>query len=270
MKIIGHRGFRGAYPENTLIAFTEAIKIGVHAIEFDVVMSGDGKIVVSHEPFMSRITCLKPNGEELTLFEDQQYNLYKMPYDEIKAFDCGQKGNIKFLNQKSIPTYKPLLSETIEVCEANAASLKSSLDYIIEIKSSFEDYENFYSKPERYVKTILKTLDAYSINNRIVLKSFDVAVLNEIKRQRPSQKISLLINRKESIEDQLVQLNFTPEILGPYFKLLTNDSVKSYKNKGFLIYPWTVNKISNLETVIALGVDGIITDYPNRLMRLIQ
>lgn len=270
MKIIGHRGFRGLYPENTLIAFIEAVKLGVDAIELDVVMSGDGKVVVSHEPFMSQITCLKPNGYELVDVDDKQFNLYQMSYAEIKQFDCGLKANQKFSDQKSIATYKPLLSETIEVSDAYAKRISSSITYIIEIKSDAEFYEKFYPKPFEYVKTIFETLDKYSIYDRVVLKSFDVHVLNEINKQRPTQKTSLLINRDESIEEKLKQLKFTPEILGVYFKLLTKDVVLHYKKNGFFVNAWTVNSVKSLQRVMAYGVDGIITDYPNRLKCLIQ
>ncbi|MGB1268336.1 MAG: glycerophosphodiester phosphodiesterase family protein [Flavobacteriaceae bacterium] len=267
MKIIGHRGFRGLYPENTLIAFIEAVKLGVDAIELDVVMSGDGKIVVSHEPFMSQITCLKPNGKELKESEDQQFNLYQMSYAEIKQFDCGLKDNFKFPNQKSVASYKPLLSEVIDICDSYAKSVKSEIEYIIEIKSDSELYDTFYPNPPKYVEAIFKTLNAYSIYERVVLKSFDVAILNEIKIQRPSQKVSLLINRDESIEDKLKRLDFTPEILGVYFELLSEDVVEHYKNKGFLINAWTVNATKRIQEIIALNIDGVITDYPDRLLK---
>lgn len=268
MKIIGHRGYRGVYPENTLVGFTEAITFGVDAIELDIIMTGDGKIVVSHEPFMSLLTCLKPNGEELIELEDQQFNLYQMSYEEIKQFDCGLKMNPKFPEQKSIAAYKPLLSETITTCDALAVT--SQIEYVIEIKSDAELYGQFYPKPSEYVKAIFKILDAYSIYNRVVLKSFDVAVLNEINKQKPSQKTSLLINREESIEDKLKALEFEPEILGVYFKLLSKNVVSHYKSDGFLINAWTVNENSSMEKVMDFGVDGIITDYPNRLKTLIQ
>lgn len=269
MKIIGHRGCRGLYPENTLISFIEAIKMGVHAIELDVVVSGDGKIVVSHEPFMSQTTCLKPDGQALTEEEDKVYNLYEMTYDEIKTFDCGLKTHPKFPNQKSIAAHKPLLSETIEACDAFAASIKSSVEYIIEIKSNAAYYGELYPNPKDYVNAIVNTLDDYQIYDRIVLKSFDVAVLNEFKKRRPQQKVSLLINREESIKDKLQELKFTPEILGTYFELLDKDIVTHYKSKGFKIYPWTINELADIQRIMSYGVDGIITDYPNRVFELI-
>lgn len=270
MKIIGHRGCRGLYPENTLTSFIEAIKMGVHGIELDVVASEDGNIVVSHEPFMSQTTCLKPDGLALTNEEDKVYNLYKMTYDLIKTFDCGLKQHPKFPNQKSIAAYKPLLSETIEVCDAFATNVKSSVNYVIEIKSDAAYYGQFYPNPKDYVAYIFEVLDGFNIYDRVILKSFDVAILYEIKKQRQQQRMSLLINREESIEDKLKELTFTPDILGPYFKLLDKTIVDNYKAKGFEIYPWTINKMTNMERIISYGVDGIITDYPNKALELVQ
>lgn len=270
MLLIGHRGCRGLLPENTLASFREAIKLGVHAIELDVVVSRDNKVVVSHEPFISQTYCLKPDGVELSSNEDQKFNLFQMSYDEIKQFDCGLKTHPRFPNQKKIKAYKPLLKEVIDTCDDFAKkNSHKSIDYIIEIKSNFKYYNTFYPEPKEYVKLVLETISGYNLKNRIVLKSFDIAVLNEIKKQHPDIKVSLLINRQEIILDKLKQLNFKPDILGPYFELLTKDEVAKYQNEGFQIFTWTVNEIADIEQIQFYGVDGIITDYPDRLVRIL-
>jgi len=267
MLLVGHRGCRGLLPENTIASFKEAVKLGVHAIELDVVVSGDNQIVVSHEPFMSQTYCLKPDGTELTSDEDQKYNLFQMPYDEIKQFDCGLKIHPRFPYQKNKKAYKPLLKEVIDTCEYFTKKNSHGLiDYIIEIKSNSKYYNTFYPEPEAYVKLVLEMISEYDFKNRIILKSFDVAVLNEIKKQQPEIKISLLINRQEVISDKLKELDFKPEILGPYFELLTKEVVAKYQNLGFNIFTWTVNEMSDIERIQSYGVNGIITDYPNRLL----
>lgn len=268
MLLIGHRGCRGLLPENTIESFKEAIKLGVHAIELDIVVTGDNKIVVSHEPFMSQTYCLKPDGAELSSNEDQKYNLFQMSYDEIKQFDCGLKTHPRFPYQKNQKAYKPLLKEVIDTCDDFVKkNAQEFIDYIIEIKSNLKYYNTFYPEPKEYVKLVLETILGHDIKNRIILKSFDIAVLNEIKKQHPEIKVSLLINRQEVISDKLKQLDFKPEILGPYFELLTKDIVAKYQNKGFQIFTWTVNEVSDIEQIQFYGVDGIITDYPNRLER---
>ena len=270
MLVVGHRGSRGVEPENSLVSFKRAIKFGVHAIELDVVVSGDYQIVVSHEPFMSQTYCLKPGGTELTSDEDKKYNLYQMSYQEIKQFDCGLKVHPRFVNQKKQTAYKPLLSEVIESCEVFTKNNSfSAITYIIEIKSNSIYYDVFYPKPKEYVTLVLRTIAKYDFKDRIVLKSFDVAILNEIKKQQPEIKVSLLINRQEVISDKLKQLNFTPEILGPYYKLLNKEIVVKYQNLRFLIYAWTVNEMPDIERIQSYGVDGIITDYPNRFVEVL-
>jgi len=270
MLLIGHRGCRGLLPENTLASFQEAIKLGVHAIELDVVVSGDSQIIVSHEPFISQTYCLKHDGTELTNEEDKQYNLYQMSYQEIKQFDCGLKVHPRFLNQKKQTAYKPLLREVIESCEDFVKNNTHSLiTYVIEIKSNSIYYNVFYPQPKEYVTLVLQTIAQYDFKDRIILKSFDVSILNEIKKQQPEIKVSLLINREEVISDKLEQLNFKPEILGPYYKLLTEDIIIKYQNLRFLIYTWTVNEISDIERIQSYGVDGIISDYPNRFVEVL-
>lgn len=271
MLVIGHRGCRGILPENTLDGFIEAMRLGVDAIELDIIVSGDNEIVVSHEAFMSRTICLHPNGSEIGLEEDQKINLYQMSYEEVKAFDCGLKKHPKFLNQIKLPAYKPLLVEAIIACEAYSKQKQiSPIRYIIEIKSKPEWYDVFYPNPKEYVALLLKELASFQLGDRLILKSFDVAILKEIKRQAPEMIISLLINRQESIEDKLMLIDFKPEILGPYYELLDNDIVKKYQNEGFEIYSWTINEPSDMARIKDFGVEGIITDYPDRLLQMLS
>lgn len=103
------------------------------------------------------------------------------------------------------------------------------MTYIIEIKSNPKYYNEYYPEPSNYIRLVLDSISLYNFkNDRIILKSFDVAILNKIKRQSLKTKISLLVNTDENISDKLLQLNFKPEFLGPYFKLLTKEKVSKY------------------------------------------
>ena len=270
MKVIGHRGCRGLLPENTIEAFKKALELGVDALEFDVVVSGDHKIIVSHEPFMSRTICLKPDGTEIVEDEDMVFNLYKMTHHEIKKFDCGRKRHPRFSKQRRRRAYKPTLKETLEICEEHVKGYRlKPIKYIIEIKSRPEWYDKFCPKPAAYVSLILKTLKALIDLDRVMLKSFDVNILNEIRRQEPEQSMSLLVRPEEDIDKKLGKLIFTPEILGPHFDHIHDEEViRYYLSKGFKIYTWTVNEVKDMKRLISLGVDAIITDYPDRLKSL--
>lgn len=103
--IQGHRGCRGLLPENSMPAFIRAIELGVHTLELDLAISKDKKVVVSHEPFMSRKICLYASGNEILQSMDMKYNLYEMTYDEIKQFDCGLKFHPDYPNQAKISVH---------------------------------------------------------------------------------------------------------------------------------------------------------------------
>jgi glycerophosphoryl diester phosphodiesterase len=109
----GHRGARGLMPENTIPAFLEALNYGVTTLELDVVITKDGEVLVSHEPYMSHEMCLKPTGETISAEEAAKYNIYKMTYAETQQFDCGMKPHPRFPEQKKIKATKPLLRNVV-------------------------------------------------------------------------------------------------------------------------------------------------------------
>lgn len=260
----GHRGARGLSPENTLPSFERAMEIGVNTLELDVVISKDKKVVVSHEPYMNPEICTKPNGETIDQGRGKDYNLYTMDYSEIKAFDCGSKKHRRFPEQINIKVSKPLLSEVIELAEKYS---RSSIKYNIEIKSS-PDYDGNLTPPiAEFANLVLDVINEYNITDRTTLQSFDLRALEQVHQQAPNLTTALLVDSSEKIDSKLAMLSYTPEIISPYFMLLDAKTVKDYQKKGFKIIPWTVNEIQNLKMVASWGVDGIITDYPDRFIR---
>ena len=262
LDIQGHRGCRGLLPENSLPAFKKAIDLGVTTLELDVVISKDQKVVVSHEAYMNRTICYDTTGAEIV--NDKAFNLYHMTYDEIKAFDCGSKKYPRFPEQKNRKTYKPLLSEVIELSD----SLNPEIRYNIEIKTGPADYNVFTPEPEEFVRLVMEVINSYPIAQRSNLQSFDVNVLNEIKKQAPEMELALLVDGSENINEKLKELNFKPEIISPAFELLTPENVKEYQKDGYKVIPWTVNRLKDMEAMLAMKVDGIITDYPDVLISL--
>ena len=259
----GHRGARGIAPENTIPSFKKAMEIGVNTLELDVVISKDNKVVVSHEPYMNPEICTKPNGENIEQGQGKKYNLYTMDYSEIQAFDCGSKKHQRFPAQKNLRVSKPLLSEVIEMAEK--ASNKT-IKYNIEVKSSPE-YDGTFSPPiEEFVRLVLDVVREYNFSNRATMQSFDLRALEHVHKQSPSITTALLVDGSENIDSKLAMLSYKPKIISPYFMLLNRRKVKEYQEKGYKVIPWTVNEIKDLKTVADWGVDGIITDYPDRFM----
>ena len=264
INIQGHRGCRGLLPENTIPAFVKAIELGVQTLELDVAVSKDNIVVVSHEPYISRKTCLDINGNKIPKEEDKKYNLYNMPFEEIKKFDSGSKRHKKFPFQKNIKANKPTLLEVIQTCDA----IKNDIKYNIEFKSRPE-YDNRYApEPKQFVNLVLNTVK--EVTHRVSLQSFDLRILEEVKSQSPDINVAILINKDENIAQKLSQLNCKPEIISPYFKLLSKEYVYKYQKEGYKVIPWTVNKEKHLKRMIDYQVDGIITDYPDRLINLLK
>lgn len=260
--IHGHRGCRGLYPENTLIAFEKAVELGVDAIEMDLAISLDRKVVVSHEPFMSRRICLDPSGNVIPKSDDLKHNLFKMTYEEIRAFDCGMKFHPDYPDQKKIKAYKPLLVDVIK----KTRLLNPNIKFNLEIKSKPKYDDEFTPTPSEFVKLVLGViLETDSVGNTN-LQSFDLRVLEQIELQCPEMKVALLIDRDESISKKLKKLSYKPEIISPYFELLDARTVRNYQDEGFEIIPWTVNEDDDLKRMISFSVNGIITDYPDKLI----
>ncbi|WP_299111836.1 glycerophosphodiester phosphodiesterase family protein [uncultured Winogradskyella sp.] len=261
----GHRGCRGLLPENSLPAFEKAIDIGVNTLELDIAITKDNEVVVSHEPFMSRTICYNTEGNEIPESMDMKHNLYKMTHHEIKQFDCGSKFHPSYPNQKKLHTYKPLLSEVFQL----AIAKNSDVRFNIEIKSKLNYYGVYTPYPKDYVKIVLDEVIENSMFNRVNLQSFDLKILEEIKKQSSEMKVALLVDEDEVIETKLKKLSYKSEIISPYFKLLNAENIAKFHSDGFVVIPWTINKIEDIKQMIKLKVDGIITDYPNILVDLL-
>ena len=271
ISIHGHRGARGLYPENTIPAFIEALQYGVNALEMDVIISKDLKVVVSHEPWMNDLFCTQANGIAVEKDSKEKYNLYNMTYSEIKTYDCGLRKNPDFPLQKTMPAYKPLLTEVINKVETYTKNNNlPPVIYNIEIKSETSEYNVFQPNPNEFVKLVYAEIKQHNILNRIILQSFDVNILQEIKKQNIPAIIGLLIENTDDVETNIKHLGFIPNLYNPEFILVTTKLVHYLHQQNIQIIPWTVNEVDDMKRLINMGVDGIITDYPNQAMNLMN
>lgn len=260
----GHRGCRGLMPENTIPAMKKAIDLGVTTLELDVVISADNRVVVSHEPYMSSDYILQPDGSSIGKAEEMDFNLYKMTYEEIKSFDVGSKGNEDFPRQKKMAASKPLLSALIDSAEAYAHRNNYPLPhYNIEIKSTVDGDNDFHPAPEHFVALVYNVMKQKGITGRATIQSFDVRPLQILHEQYPHQKLVLLVENLKSIKRNIENLGFTPHIYSPYYKYVTKKTVEVAHERGVKVIPWTVNDKKTMKKMIKLGVDGLISDYPD-------
>lgn len=261
----GHRGARGLLPENTIPAFIKALEFKkIKTLELDVAVSKDREIIVSHEPWFSEKICLQPDGTPVTEEMAKDLKIYEMTYEEIKQYDCGSRGNERFPEQQAMRVYKPSLMDMVSNVELHCEKNKLPRPfYNIEIKSKPEYYGVMTPQPKDFVRYILDEIDLLNIKDRVTLQSFDINIMQEIKKQDTTVVTALLIENMMSVQENLDLLGYTPDKYSPYYMLLNEAVINEIHDKGMLVVPWTVNETEVMARLKTFGVDGIITDYPN-------
>jgi len=262
-----HRGGRGLMPENTIPAMKAAIDLGVTTIEMDSHISKDGKVFLSHDHYINPLFILDPSGNEIPETDDKKYPLYQMNYSDIRKYDAGSRINTKFPEQKKLKTYIPLLSELIDSVQNHIKSTgKSQVFYNIETKSAATGDNILHPDPEKFTDLLVEVLESKKIIPWVIIQSFDVRTLQVINRKYPHIKTSLLIENKKTLEENLKILGFKPFIISPNYKLINAEYIKKCHDRGIKVIAWTVNTKKEINKFKELGVDGIISDYPNLLI----
>ena len=271
--IEGHRGCRGLMPENTIPAFLKALDLGVTTLEMDVVISKDRQVVVSHEPYFNAAFSIAPDGKPVNKKEQKNLVLYQMDYADIRQYDTGSNGNPAYPEQQKLKTFKPLLSEVIEQAEAyRKAKNLPDFSYNIELKSEPSEYNKSQPEPEPFCD-LVQAITKQITPERLVIQSFDFAILKQWKQQMdkgkyPKVRLSALVENLRSPEKNLEELGFNPDIYSPYFRLLSQDKITRLHQQHIHVVPWTVNQRDDMVRLKDWGVDGLITDYPDRAVGL--
>jgi glycerophosphoryl diester phosphodiesterase len=264
--IEGHRGCRGLMPENTIPAMMKALELGVTTLEMDAVITRDKQVILSHEPFFNHEITTKPNGEYVTEQEERSLNIYQMSYAKTQTFDVGLKPHPRFPNQRRLKASKPLLREVIDNAEAyHKLKGGNPFFYNIETKTQPTTDNLYHPAPEEFVNLLMKVINNAKISNRVIIQSFDFRTLQVLHKKYPNIKTAALVEDfdKRPIEQQLQVLGFMPTIYSPAYSLVTRELVEKCHQRKIKIIPWTVNDKATIDQLKAMGVDGIITDYPD-------
>lgn len=268
----GHRGSRGLMPENTIEAMLEAIRWGVTTLEMDVVITKDKQVVLSHEPFMNLEIATLPVGV-INAENSKAFNIFQMTYEEVKTWDVGSKFNPRFPDQRKMKVHKPLLKELIEAIESYTKANKlPQVAYNIETKMSLDTDELFHPGPVEFVDLLSKVIIDAGIANRTTIQSFDPRSLIELHKRKAPFQLSYLIEAtpKTTAAQVVAKLGFKPDMISPAYSMVDASFVQDFHEQQMKIIVWTVNQEADIKKMAALGVDGIISDYPNRFAVLKQ
>jgi len=267
----GHRGARGLYPENTVQGMMIALDYGMTTLEMDAAVSKDKQIILSHEPYFSPHICYEPTGGIIPQSNPPLYRIMDIEFIDIRRFDCGSVPNPDFPLQKKAKDHKPRLQDVVEAARKKLGPEKfKALRFNIETKSKPEWDGLLCPKPDEFVRLLLAETDRLGITDQITLQSFDVRTLQVAHQTRPEVKLVLLVENAKSLDENLKELGFDPYAYSPDYVLVTQELVDACHNYAIRLIPWTVNQPGDMEQLINMGVDGLITDYPDRLRQVMD
>lgn len=263
-----HRGGAGLMPENTIEAVKHALDMGVNTLELDLQVSKDGLIVVSHDHYFHHRYAIRPDGSYVEKDDAKEY-IYKMPYSEIAKYDVGSRPSEEWPDKACVKAVKPLANDLIDFVE-NYTKEKglSPVRYNIEIKSKDAAGEGQnWPTYDRFVTECCKFLHSKQLDDRLVVQSFDVRALNYMHEKYPEMSVSYLVDENApDFDTYMGYLKFTPQWLSPHHTITDEALVQKCREKGIKIVPWTVDEPEDIKRMIDLGVDAIISNYPDRVL----
>ena len=285
----GHRGARGLKPENTLAAFAEALRIGVTTLELDLALTDDDVLVLSHDPELQPHLTRTDDGAWLDGAEPPV--IRELDLEEVQAFDVGRinpesRYARRFPHQEPvdgarIPTFEQVLALTVRAGN-------SEVRFNIETKLS-PDKPDVAPDPETFATAVVELVRRHKIASRTMVQSFDWRTLRQVRQLAPEIATACLTVQEDWLDNiQVGREGPSPWTAGldiddhdgsvpdlvraascavwsPYWRGLDADAMASARDLGLQVVVWTVNEPEDMRRLIDLGVDGIITDYPNRL-----
>ena len=267
-----HRGGAGLMPENTISAMKNAMDLGgVNTLEFDLQLSADKQVVVSHDNYFHPRYSTRPDGTLIQESDPKEY-LYTMPYDSIAKYDVGMRFVERWPTQAKLPEHKPLASDLIDFTEGytREKGLKP-FNYNIEIKSWPGDGEGtLWPGYEEFCDVCIPLLPSKNLGERLIVQSFDTRALEYIHEKWPGVILSYLTEEEYDIYAILPQISFKPEWWSPNFEAITPENVAYCHSLGIRVVPWTVDEPADILRMVDCGVDAIISNYPDRLIELVR
>ena len=266
-----HRGGAGLMPENTISAMRNAINLNVNTLEFDLHISSDGKVLVSHDPYFHARYSTRPDGTVVREGDPKEY-LYTMPYDSIALYDVGLKPVKRWPGQQKIAEVKPLASDLIDFAESYARERnRSPLRYNIEIKSVDGEGEGtLWPDYKEFCDICIPLLLSKNLGDRLVVQSFGVRALNYIHEKYPEADLSYLTDTEPDVVEVMKLLNFKPRWWSPNYSVITHNNVAWCHAQGIKVVPWTVDDPEEMRRMAECRVDAVISNYPDRLIEVFR
>lgn len=286
----GHRGARGLLPENTLPAFAQALGIGVTTLELDAAVTRDGVVVVSHDATLNPDITRGPDG--LWLARDD-LAIHTLTWSELQQYDVGRIRPQTAYAQR-FPLQRPVdgarMPQLTGVFALARRAGNSTVHFNIETKISPEQPQQTPA-PEVFARALIQLVRAEKLESRVTIQSFDWRTLQVVQQEAP-QIATVYLTVQQSWQDNIrageASSPWTagfhvsrhggsvPQMIkaaggtawSPHFADVSREAVREAQQAGLKVVVWTVNEPRDIARMIDFGVDGIISDYPDRLRRI--
>jgi glycerophosphoryl diester phosphodiesterase len=288
----GHRGARALWPENTLAGFARTLELGVSTVELDCAVTRDGIVVVSHDP---RLNAEHTRDAQGRFIEAAGAPIWSLSFAELQQFDVGRIRPGSAL-AAAFPQQQPVDGERIprlaDVLKLVYERGRAQVRVNIEVKI-FPEQPALTMAPEPFVQLLKRDIEATGSAAIVNIQSFDWRVLQAVQRQMPGQSTAALTDQQSG--EDTVQVgsarrspwlgglnpadynNSVPRLVqaigagtwAPEYRDLSAARVAEAHALGLRVVPWTVNESADMANLLAQGVDGIITDQPDRLRALL-
>jgi glycerophosphoryl diester phosphodiesterase len=280
----GHRGARGLAPENTLAAFRTALDLGVTTLETDLAVTKDDVLVISHDPLLNPDLVRGPDGKWI----DAGPPIRSLTVAELKRYDIGRLNPAAKYAQQ-FPEQKPVDGERFPTLAEFFAAAGPDVRFNIEIKTD-PTKPDLTVDPNRFAQLAVDAIRLGKAGRRSTIQSFDWRGLIEARRLAPEIAtgcLSIESNNMDTVGrasgqpspwlaglDLAAHGGSVPRLAGqagcavwsPFWRNVTAENVKEAQALGLKVVPWTVNNSSEMTRLIDIGVDGLITDYPDRAL----
>ncbi len=286
----GHRGARGLLPENTLSAFAQALSIGVTTLELDTAVTRDGVVVVSHDATLNPDITRRPDGLWLTR---NDLPIHTLTYAELQQYDVGRirpQSNYAQRFSAQQPVDGARLPQLADVFALVRRAGNKTVRFNIETKISPEQPQ-YTLPPTEFARALIALVRAEKLESRVTIQSFDWRTLQVVQQEAPQIATVYLTAQQAWLDNIRAGDSASPWTAGfhvsrysgsvprmikaaggaiwsPYFGDVTRETVREAEQAGLKVVVWTVNEPHDIARMIDFGVDGIISDYPDRLRRI--
>jgi glycerophosphoryl diester phosphodiesterase len=260
LDVQGHRGARGHAPENTLPSFSLAIGMGVNTLELDVGVTRDGVVVVHHDRRLNPDLARGPDGKWI---RSPTPTIHSLAWAELKRYDVGRinpssKYAASFPRQKPIDGARiPRLADVFSLLARNEVGLNIELKLL-------PNYPDETLPPEPFAHAVVAEVSRHGMQKRVMLQSFDWRAVKAVEREAPELATAYLTEANDS--DVATVRAAGAKTWTPDYRAMTKKAIEDAHKAGIRVVVWTVNEPRDIARLVDWRVDGIISDYPDRVI----